>query len=205
MGLSAFKKVAKKKKTTKKKDEKPKIKVTGPLRPAHKKWLEGKSKEKDGKAAIKKNEGLLLPFAMEEHLKACQQVDKYYSSIKLIREDEDGEEHSLTVSFTNKYSEIPCENEESLREIYGDEYDRFFREETQVALSDAALKDDSFTDKLVEIVGEENFERYFNVKTFIKPIPEYHESRVRNSDLAEMHQRAVDDDLIKCNKPSIKQ
>lgn len=206
MGLSAFKKVAKKKKTTKKKDEKPEVKVSGPLVNAHTKWLEGKKKEKDGKAAIKKNEGLLLPFAMKEHQKACQQVDKYYSSIKLIREDEGGKEHSLTVSFTNKYSEIPCENEESLREIYGEEeYERFFREETKVALSAAALADDSFTDKLVEIVGEENFERYFDVKTYIKPIPEYHESRMRNPELAEKHQQAVDDDLIRCNKPSIKQ
>lgn len=204
MGLSAFKKVAKKSSSKKKKDEAPEFTVSGVLASAHRKWLDGKAKEKDGKATIKKNEGLLLPKAEEEHLKVCQSQDKYYSSIKIVR-DEDGKERKLTVSFTNKYSEIPTDSEDDLREIYGGSYDTYFKEQTKVALSDKALNDDSFTDRLVEIVGEEEFEKYFEVKNFIKPTSEYHEHRMRHKDLAKMHQRAVDEGLVKCNKPSIKQ
>lgn len=208
MATNIFKKVAKKnkKKKTSNKSSVPEFEIDDDeLKKAHDNWLKGKADSKDAKARISRSEGLLLPIAVEEHQKFCQANEKYVSSVKIVKKEEDSEE-KITCSFTNRYSPIDSDHEDHLREIYGDnDFERYFKERTTVSLTPAAVNDEEFVEKITEFVGQENFDKFFKINIFIEPTKEYHEARMVDPNLAKRHKQAADADLVRCNKPSLKQ
>lgn len=200
--MSIFKQVAAK--TTKaKKSDLPEFTVSDQsLIKEVKKWIIAKSEEKTAKANIERSEALLLNKSVEEHLKTCQNDEKYYASIKAITNEENPDK--IIFTFTNKYSKISTENEAQLKEIYGMEYNKYFKEKTIASLTDKAIEDSEFVSRITQLIGEENFSKYFKAEVYIEPKDEYHENRMINQSLAEKHQQAIDAGLIKCNKPSLR-
>lgn len=164
-------------------------------------WSDAKKKKTEAESDITKAESLLIDRATQEHLKGCQDNDKYYSSVKAVLPD--GKKYVF--SFANRYSKIDPSSEDELKTIYGQDYKNYFKECTEVVLTETAVNDEKFSEELAKLVGEDKFNKYFSSKTFVLPTDNYHEHRMVNPELAQKHAEAVDAGLVKCNKPSIKE
>jgi hypothetical protein len=161
-------------------------------------FLGAKKKQKEAKAEIARAEGAIISAAEKARVEHCTRTGKYESSHKV-----QASTGTVTVKFPNRYSKIPSGDEESLREIYDDDYDTYFREKTDVTMTEAAMNDEKFIEDMMEQLGEETFERYFEITSHIEPTKAYHEQRVTNEGLAEKHQEAVDQGLVNPTKPGL--
>ena len=196
--MSALKRMAKKKKApTKKSNSKPVLEDES-LHQNIGDFLDAKKKQKEAKAEISRAEGKIIEAAEKARVEHCTRTGKYESSHKVTAST-----GTVTVKFPNRYSKIPSEDEGNLREIYEDDYDRYFREKTTATMTEAAMNDEKFIEDMIEQLGEETFERYFEVTSHIEPTKAYHEQRVTNPGLADKHQEAVDQGLVTPTKPGL--
>lgn len=196
--MSLLKRMAKKKPAAKKKNAKPETQAEG-LHQNIKDFLDAKKQAKTAKTNIARAEGAIIKAAEEARIENCTRTGKYESSHKVSAST-----GTVTVKFPNRYSKIDPDDEESLKEVYGEgNYERYFREQTEVTMTQAAMDDEKFIEEMMEILGEEKFGRYFDVSTHIEPTKAYHEQRVVDKQLAEKHQEAVDQGLVSCTKPSL--
>jgi hypothetical protein len=184
---------------SKKKNATPELQVDGPLKAQLGQWLDAKKAEKTAKANLKKHETELIDAAAEAREAHCVRVGKYESSFKVT----DGEAARVTVKFPNRYSKISTDDEETMREIYEDDYDRYFREKTEVKMTQEAVEDEDFIETVMNAIGEDRFEKYFDVSQHVEPTKAYHEERALNKGLAEKHQVAADAGLVSPTKPSL--
>lgn len=194
-----LKKAANKQPSKKKKDEKPKIE-TQDIKSEINDWLGAKKQSKNAIAEMNRIGSTLISRAEQELTKHVRANRKYTSTVKL----DDGEGNTVSVSATNRYSPMSTESEEELREVYGDEYDKYFAEKTEINLKPEAINNEELLGKLIEAVGEEDFDRFFDVKQSIQTNDRYHEDRIMDPDLADKHQQAVNEGLVSCAKPSVK-
>jgi len=189
----ALKKAAKKK-TSKSKSKTPDVQRDD-LNDALDKWLEASKMEKDAKALKAQAEAAMLDDIEDERIKACRADGEFHSAVKV--------NGKVTVSVQSRYSSIDPETEDEIKEIVGDKYDEFFKEQTAVSLTPAALADEELLGKLMEAVGED-FERYFKVSQSITPTRAFHEQRATSQDVGELYGKLQDEGLVKPYKPSVK-
>jgi hypothetical protein len=71
----------------------------------------------------------------------------------------------VQVTFTDRFSDLPVESEEGLREVLGDKYGNFFEESRKLELTKT---DDSTIQLLIKKLGEETFLEIFKIKVSIK-------------------------------------
>lgn len=162
-------------------------------------FLEAKKQQKTAKANIARAEGAIIEAAAQARIDNCTRTGKYESSQKV-----GASTGTVTVKFPNRYSKIDPADEDALKEVYGeDQFERYFGEQTEVTMTQAAMDDEDFIETMMETLGEEKFGRYFDVSSHIAPKKNYHEARVLDKELAEKHQEAVDQGLVSCTKPSL--
>lgn len=190
-----LKKAAKKKSSSKKKSNTPEVDRPD-LTEAISKWKEGSKMEKDGKAMKAQAEGVILPEAEEERVKASMGDGEYHSSVKINGE--------VTVGVQGRYTKIETDCEDEIKEIVGDKYDGWFKEDTKVSLKPALLNDEGAMGKIIEAVGEENFERFFDVAQTIVPTRSFHEARSTDADTKKKFEELSDEGLIKPYKAAVK-
>lgn len=195
--MSLLKKMAKDKKVTTKKNDKPELEAEE----LHKNiadFLDNKKKEKDAKANIARAEAAIISAAEEALTDHCTRTGKPESSYKVSAST-----GTVTVKFPNRYSKIANEDEDALKEIYEDDYPKYFREKTEATMTQAAMDDEEFIETMIKTLGEEKFERYFEVTSHIEPTKAYHDQRMVDSKLAEKHKEAVAQGLVAPTKPSL--
>lgn len=196
--MSLLKRMAKKGKSTKKKSAKPQLEAEE-LHQNIKDFLDAKKQAKTAKANIARAEGAIIEAAEKARVDNCTRTGKYESSHKVSAST-----GMVTVKFPNRYSKIDPDDEDALKEVYGEaDYEKYFHEETEVVMTQAAMDDEKFIEDMMETLGEEKFGRYFDVSTHLAPKKNYHEARVLDPQLAEKHQDAVDQGLVSCTKPSL--
>ena len=184
---------------TKRKDEKPVFNVPelhGPIQD----FLEAYKNCKDAEAAQAAAEQLILPAAEQERLKFCQANGRNESTVKF-----QSPAGIVAVNVQNKYSHIDPEKTDALIQVFGeDNFNLYFSSKTEVALNEAAFKDEGVIEKLIAAVGQENFDTYFKVKQYLAVNENYHEARATNPALQSMHEEAVAAELVRHNKASCK-
>lgn len=193
--LGKLLKKAAKKKSTKSKSDTPEIDRPD-LAEAIDKWAEASKMEKDAKALKAQAEGVILPEAEEERMKASAGDGKYHSSVKI--------NGKVTVSVQSRYKTIGTEHEETIQEAAGDKYDEFFKEDTKVSLKPSLLDDEDAMGKIIEAVGEENFERFFDVKQAIVPTRAFHEQRSTSKEVQELFEKLNDEGIVTPYKAAVK-
>ena len=162
-------------------------------------FLDAKAQAKSAKASVARAEGAIISAAEKARIDGCTRTGKYESSQKV-----GASTGTVTVKFPNRYSKINCTDEDSLKEVYGErDFERYFGEETEVTMTQAAMDDEKFIEDMMETLGEEKFGRYFDVSSHIAPKKSYHEARVLDKELADKHQDAVDQGIVSCSKPSV--
>lgn len=160
------------------------------------KWLEASKMEKDAKALKEQAEGVILPEAEDERVKASMGGGECQSSVKI--------NDKITVSVQSRYTTISTENEEKIRNVVGDKYDEFFKEKTEVSLKASLLEDEEAMGKIVAAVGEENFAKFFDVKQNIVPTKAFHEQRATSKTVQEMFNKLNDEGVVKPYKAAVK-
>lgn len=70
----------------------------------------------------------------------------------------------VQVTYQDRFSAIPSENEETLKIMLGDKYNEFFDEKRELSLSDTS---DSTVELLMKKLGEDLFLRLFNIRLTI--------------------------------------
>lgn len=197
MALGAFKKLAKKKSPTKKKNSHPEFEDES-LAPNIESFYEAKKNEKTAKAKARKAEQLIIEKATEQRGTWCSSQGRYESSVKM-----EAGGQKVTIKFPNRYSKISTDEKDALEEIFGDDTDRYFQERTTVELTPEAMADEEFVGQIMEALGEEKFGRYFNVEEHLEVSKHYHENRVTDPQLGAKHQEAADAGLVRVTKPSV--
>jgi hypothetical protein len=171
-------------KAKKKKTEKPTIELpdTQKNRDLVEKWIEGKNDEVSGEAKRKAVEEVLRPLASDERYKLCQEDGVFYSSVNI----KIGEK-VIQFSAPCKYSVIPVEAEEALKEAFGEKYSQLFQDDVKINISDAGKKRlKELLPKLMEACGgKEQFFTLFEVVPFITVTEEFHRAQMLDKEVAE--------------------
>ena len=195
--MGIFKKLAKKKTPSKKKNVHPEF-ADESLGPNIESFYDAKKNEKTAKARSRKAEQLILEKAESRRGEWCSSQGRYESSVKM-----EAGGQKVTVKFPNRYSKISTDELDALQEIFEGDTDRYFQEKTTVELTPEALGDEAFVEQIMEALGEEKFGRYFNVEEHLEVSKHYHENRVTDPKLGAKHQEAVDAGLVRPTKPSV--
>jgi len=161
------------------------------------KWLKGKQMEKDGSAMRKQAETTILPLASEERRKACRDSGTFHSSIVI--------NDKVTVSTQAKYSPIDSDEEEAIKEILGeDDFNRYFKEKTDVSITPSLLNDDDAMAKIIEAVGDENFTRMFSVKQTLVPTRDFYERSTMDPEIEMKAKQLKDAGILNPYKAAVK-
>jgi len=139
MGIgNLLKKAASKNADTKaKKSSMPVIELpdTEELREAVNEYREAKEKEKNAKAKAETNAATLREESSKEMKAFCLKEGKAFSSVKV----QVGKLTPLTFVVQNKYSKIDPKQAKELEKLFGDKFEKYFTQKTEISLSDAAM------------------------------------------------------------------
>ncbi|MFA5999989.1 MAG: hypothetical protein WC783_03370 [Candidatus Paceibacterota bacterium] len=124
------------------------------------------------------------------------QTTKTYSSSVRIK----GMTGEILITFKNAYSKIAKSAEKSLRAVFGTNYESFFKKDFEIKVKDA-MKSDKAINELIEMIGKENFLKYFDVESTIKPTSKFHEEKM--FDLTEVEKENIAE-IVKPYAPSCK-
>ena len=194
IGLNAFKSVAKDS-GTKKKSDRPEIQDPT-LDEAITKWLQAKIDLDSAEATKAIAESVFLTPAVKKIIDASIEGGEPQSSVAI--------NGKVMVSIQNKYSKIAMEVLPRLEEIFGDTFKDYFEEKMDISLTEAALADADLLTKLAEAVGAENIEKYFSVKRYMAPRPNFHHDRLTRKVITTKATKAMEEGILSTPKGSVK-
>lgn len=111
----------------------------------------------------------------------------------------DGKGLSVGVSWADKYSKIPAENEKPLVSIAGDKFDDFFKVDMVVTVRD--ISEESLKE-IIKAVGPERFARFFAVEKTFKPTTRFTQEAFTT--FSAEQRRKFTEAGVKQFKPSVK-
>jgi hypothetical protein len=161
------------------------------------KWKDAKQREKDAKTEREMLEEGMRPAAMEARRKHIQDNQEHTSAVKV---NCDGE--VVTMKTSKAYSEISTDNEDELREIFGEDFDRLFGTCTKIEFKAKFATDPEVLQAVIDAVGAERFTEIFDVSQAIKPMDTLIVERDLNADVAAKHDQAQEEGLVKPYKSS---
>ena len=213
-------KQAKKTPAKKKKEELPVLRLedTEKNRTAIDNFIKHKQEEKSACNKKKKEEEKLLAQVIKSREEYCL-VNKFQKSVKIqvgddvaAKGDDPGRKSEMiTAAFQSKWSAIKTEDQEDLEKLYGDKYGDCFKMVTTIKLQDKAMEDvercavegkKGPLDKIMKAIGPEQFAEIFEVTQEIKPTESLAEKRVTDKEINKITNKAIDDELLKPQKPS---
>lgn len=160
-------------------------------------WIDAHKAEKDAKAKKATAEATILPRAEEERLRHSMNSGAAASSVRV--------NDKVLVSVQNRYKKILPELADDIKTVVGnDKFDRLFREKTSISLTDEALANEELVGKLVDAVGEDDFERWFKVEQTLQPTEVFHKGRVTDPLLRDAYRSLKEKGLVEGYKPSLK-
>ena len=193
-GISAFKKAAVAQ-PAKKKGGTPEASMPD-LDNAVEAWLAADVAEKEAKAAKVAAESAILDPVEHERLKESLAAGSVHSSVKV--------NGKIIVSTKNAYSAVDPAVVPQLEEIFGEDSKKYFKEKMKIALNDKALNDEAIIKKLVDAVGEENINEYFDVKQVVEVSDSFHTDRSTDPKVASKAQAAIEQGMIRPYKAAVR-
>lgn len=190
----------------KSKTKTPVVTLQGPLTPGDPKsetyedaisdWLKANQDKKDAEARQAAAEAKFFDSAEKSRIAECRRDGKYHSSVKINDE--------VLYGVQNRYSAIKSEDMAKLEEVFGDRTDVYFKEKTEITLTEAALTDEKILEKLVAAVGPENFGTYFEVEQHVAPTEAFHEGRATDLEIGEKAEKVIKAGIVRPAKASCK-
>lgn len=209
--LKALKsKVAPKVGSSKAKSKTPTVEAPKDMHDSIAQWREAKQMENEGKALREAAEGDLLDFAALEISTACRDAKKVVSSVNIIGRtltDADGDTSTDVIQATQvaKYSKMDGEQEDKLRSIFTDRFERFFKINDTVTVK-TDISDELF-DRVVEALTKEfgdDIDSVIDITSEIKPTEVYIQEVMLDNSVEDLHKVANNSGLCKLQKISFK-
>lgn len=195
-GLDAFKKVAKTAAPARKKTNRPEINNPD-FQAAVDNWLLAKQDEESAKSRKAMAEEVFLADAVTKIEEASIVAGEPQTSITV--------NDKIMVTIQNRYGNTPAEHMPRLVEIFGEKLaGDYFQEKIEIKLTEAALNDPSIMEKLAKAVGTENIEKFFDVKQFVTPRPNFHNDRMTKTEICDLAHKALGEGIITTPKGSVK-
>jgi hypothetical protein len=119
---------------------------------------------KDAAAAFKAVEGEVLDLTNGEYEKRAKSGD-FTKSFNLVGEETEG----VQVVYSDKFSALPIEAEEGLREQLGEDFDTHFEQKREITLNDTS---DETVALLIKKLGAETVAKLFAIKLSIVAKPD---------------------------------
>jgi hypothetical protein len=195
-------------------------------------WIRSKHAEKQAETARNQQEEILLPQVEKVRSDYCLTKGKFESAIKVcidakefkkgLSKDEAeqyADTYTLTFVVQNKYSDIKLTAEEALKSLVAQvfelkdeakieaEFKRLFVLASSIEISEEGMRRiDEILPCLIKAVGgEEKFNKLFTITQKYHPTDIFHESRILDSKVKKLAEKAINDELIKPCKPSFRE
>lgn len=190
--LGALKTTAPKKKGGK---EKPGITVAE-LEAAVEAYIEQRSAMETAETLMNQAKDQISTKAEEERLRISTAGGVNVSSITV--------NGRLTYTRQNRYSIVPEDAADLVRDAMGDDFERYFETCIGLKLTDEAAADESVVGALLEALGEDFIARHFVISQDLKVRKGFHDAFATNEELRERAQPLVDSHVIRCAAGSLK-
>jgi len=105
---------------------------------------------------------------------------------------------NITVTWKSAYSAISTEKTQEIKDVVGSHFDRWFTKQTTITVKDQSPE---FLKQLIDMVGAENFAKFFGVEQAIVPTATFTEEKYRVLDKS---QREALSGTVKQYKPAIR-
>ena len=111
-----------------------------------------------------------------------------------------GSENSVKYITADKFS-VKDADKEKLKKLFKKSYDELFEEKLEVSLKAEVLNSEDLQEELMNLVGKENFSKFFDVETTFKTKVGFDENLYKNVSADKVDEVRT---LVKQNKPSIR-
>lgn len=137
----------------------------------------------------------VLGPALVARTEEMKRRNEFCSSIHLLGPEprEDTARPKVTVTVPNSYGSIPANEAyrlDLIREIVGEDFDRYFELQTTLVLRPAVGQDERKLHELLELIGLAKFEEFFELRESWGVTEQYH--RERELDLSPKRRAALD-------------
>jgi CxxC motif-containing protein len=163
---------------------------------AVKRWMKAAASEKQAKTDKAEAEAEFLPAVEDERVSASIGAGTNLTTVIL--------NGKLAISKSKRYSPVTKEALPELNEIFGENAKRFFKTRMDVSVKDEWLKSDEKAQELIDAIGAENVQKFFNIKTSVVVTDAFHTERSTNQDVAVKAKKAIDEKLVKPYKAAVK-
>lgn len=182
--------------STKKSTDKPSVILQGELAQAATQWREHMEQIDGHDALAKQCKAMLDDHAMEAIRASSRAQGKVVSSVELIAGPV-----VLTYSVKNMYSPIPGDKGEYMQSVFGERAAQYFIAKDEVSIKASSLADEKFVEELLARLGEDFFDKHFDVKNSLKVSEAFHTDYLCDDQL---YQRAKDVPAIRPYAGSIR-
>jgi hypothetical protein len=163
-------------------------------------WLDSNKQVTLHEAKMEVSKVDILDFAIKSHATHAVESSTVPATVNLVTPN-----GSLSIDLAkNQYGKIPSTNEEDLKKIFGDDFEKCFKHKLSVKLTEAALNDKDILTVLIKAVGVPNFKKYFEVENNLVPTEVMHEGRFLDPKVKKMFTEAKDAKLVTPFSPSFK-
>lgn len=135
-------------------------------------WLHVLWEFEDAEKSLAELRGKLLAIVAPWHSKQCAALPAPEPTVWL--DTKDGE---VKVTFQHRYKDIPAGQEAELRDLVGDDYERFFAKAYGIEVRKEIAKDpaqlDAMVAALAKAIGPEKFKAWFIVGRTLAPTKEF--------------------------------
>jgi len=157
-------------------------------------WDEGKSEETHGKAKRTNAQATMAPVFRDLIKKYSIKTSSENISIKVAGTKES---HGIvTYVLKTIYKKIEMKSKEALASIFGDMFDKCFKVNRVIKIKSKSANNMEFLNKLVEILGEDEFKKHFEVESTISTNAYLASNRFINPQISDMHEAAMGEGLI---------
>lgn len=162
-------------------------------------FLENKRLEDTAKALKTAAQDRIVARARPFLLEQCAAAGALLSSVDVTAGGD-----VLTMTHQNRYSEIPAERVEAVREAFGPDAERFLNSSLKVSLTPGAANDEAVLETLLKKLGPDFVKRHFVIEQPVAPTAAFHEAFYTRAEVRKAAEPFVAEQTIKQATPSLK-
>ena len=160
-------------------------------------WENAKKEEEKWASLRKTCEAQLLMHGRSMRLEACRRVGRVESTISL--------NGKLKMTAKNQYSKIDMAHADKLREVFGEAFPQYFHVNTDMKLTEKAADDETILTQIIEAIGAENFQAWFDATQHIAVTESFHTDLTLKPAVEALAAPLIQNEIIKPYSPSFKQ
>jgi hypothetical protein len=183
----------------KKKSDVPTLSVKGAIANSLRKLVHLFKERETIEAQIEQTKEEILPDARKFHLEIVDRTSTVPATVKL---EVDGDTIQIDLA-KKQYCKVSVENEDTLRNEFGNSFSEYFTKRFNVA-----MKPEAITDKIIgaiaKAIGKDEFEKVFDVTYHFEVTDKFHMDRFLDKSVRKIADKVIAEKVVSPYKPSIR-